>query len=72
MPLSDGDRANFDTLLRAVRAGDAALVECSSLDTGEPVSVICAAQSTSRGDIELVPLAQLFRRNPYELLHPPH
>lgn len=71
MPLSDGDRANFDTLLRAVRAGDAALVACSSLDGGEPISVICAVQPTAGGEIELVPLAQMFRGNPYELLQPP-
>lgn len=71
MPLSDGDRANFDTLLRAVRAGDAALVACSTLDGGEPISVICAVQPTAGGEIELVPLAQMFRGNPYELLQPP-
>lgn len=71
MPLSAGDRANFDTLLRAVRAGDAALVSCSTLGGGEQVSVICAVQPTAGGEIELVPLAQLFRGNPYELLQPP-
>lgn len=71
MPLSAGDRANFDTLLRAVRAGDAALVECTTHDRNKPVSVICAVQSTTDGEIELVPLAQLFRNNPYELLQPP-
>ena len=71
MPLSAGDRANFDTLLRAVRAGDAALVACSTLGGCEPVSVICAVQPTAGGEIELVPLAQLFRGNPYELLQPP-
>ncbi len=71
MPLSAGDRANFDTLLRAVRAGDAALIACSTLGSDEPVSVICAVQPTVGGEIELVPLAQLFRGNPYDLLQPP-
>ncbi|WLD15108.1 DUF6117 family protein [Planctellipticum variicoloris] len=70
MPLSAGDRANFDTLLRAVCAGDAALVAFATLGSGESVSVICAVQPTSGGEVELVPLAQLFRENPYELLQP--
>jgi Family of unknown function (DUF6117) len=71
MPLSAGDRANFDTLLRAVRAGYAAVVACSTLGSGETVSVICAVQLTAGGEVELVPLAQLFRGNPYDLLQPP-
>ncbi|MFH1572851.1 MAG: DUF6117 family protein, partial [Acidobacteriota bacterium] len=43
MPLSSGQRRNFETLQRAFLAEDAALMECQLAATGEPVAVICAA-----------------------------
>jgi hypothetical protein len=71
MPLSVGDKQNFDTLRRAVLAGDAALLECQSVATGSPVAVICAANRLG-GGAEFVPLAMLFNDNPYRAINPPN
>ncbi len=63
-------RINFDTLNQAFSDGAACLLECNERTTGRPVYVICAVNR--RGpDYELVPFAQLFDDNPYELLAPP-
>ena len=72
MPLSVGDKQNFETLRRAVLAGDAALLECQSVATGEPMAVICAANRLDDGDAEFVPLATLFAGNPYCAVNPPN
>ncbi|HPM82569.1 MAG TPA: DUF6117 family protein [Candidatus Anammoximicrobium sp.] len=71
MPLSVGDKQNFDTLRRAMLAGDAALLECQSVATGSPVAVICAANRLTGGGAEFVPLAMLFADNPYRAINPP-
>ena len=72
MPLSVGDKQNFETLRRAMRAGDAALLECQSVATGLPVAVICAANRLAGGGAEFVPLATLFTDNPYRAVNPPN
>jgi len=70
MAIPDGYRANFETLRRAFLNGDAALLECTSRETGEPVYAVVAVQQ--QGDeFELVPFAKLFDDNPYEELDPP-
>jgi hypothetical protein len=71
MPLSVGDKQNFDTLHRAIVAGDAALLECQSVATGSPVAVICAANRLAGDGAEFVPLAMLFNDNPYRAVNPP-
>ena len=71
MPLSKGCKQNFDTLRRAVRIGDAALLECQLVATGEPVAVICAANRLADGSVEFVPLAMMFSDNPYQAVNPP-
>jgi hypothetical protein len=63
-------RINFDTLNQAFSDGAACLLECNERATGRPVYVICAV-NRSGPDYELVPFAQLFDDNPYELLTPP-
>lgn len=70
MPLSVGDKQNFDTLRRAMLAGDAALLECQSVATGSPVAVICAANRLTGDGAEFVPLAMLFSENPYRAVNP--
>ena len=55
MPLSVGDKQNFDTLRRAMLAGDAALLECQSVATGSPVAVVCAANRLADDGAEFVP-----------------
>jgi len=66
-----GDKQNFDTLRRAMLAGDAALLECQLVTTGSPVAVICAANRLG-GGAEFVPLAMLFNDNPYRAINPPN
>lgn len=72
MPLSVGDKQNFDTLRRAMLAGDAALLECQLVTTGCPVAVICAANRLAGDGAEFVPLAMLFNDNPYRAVNPPN
>ena len=71
MALQPGHQQNFNTLLAAAQHRDLALVECQHTQTGEPVPVICAVNHEPDGGITLVPLAQLFTDNPYNLLTPP-
>ena len=71
MALLAGHRQNFDTLCRAVRAGDAALMECQHAITGEPATVICAVNHPADGSYEFVSLALLFSDNPYTTVNPP-
>ena len=72
MPLSVGDKQNFDTLRRAMLAGDAALLECQLVTTGSSVAVICAANRLAGDGAEFVPLAMLFSDNPYRAVNPPN
>ena len=68
--IPQGYRDNFTTLQRAFDAGDACLLECHEQATGKPAYVICAVNRRGE-EFELVPFAQLFDDNPYELLSPP-
>jgi hypothetical protein len=72
MPLTKGHKRNFDTLRRAILAGDAALMECQLVATGEPVAVICAANRLEDGEIAFAPFAMLFSGNPYQAVSPPN
>ena len=72
MPISVGDKANFETLLEAVLDGDVALLECQLVITGQPATVICALNREPNQSLAFVPIAQLFAGDPYSLLHPPH
>ena len=72
MSLLEGHKRNFETLRRAILAGDAALLECQLVATGEPVAVICAANRQTRGGAEFVPFATLFSDDPYTLVNPPN
>ena len=72
MPLSPGDKANFETLQTAALHRDLALMECQLVSTGEAVAVICAVNRELDQSFTFVPLAQLFIGDPYSLLNPPH
>ena len=72
MALSVGHKKNFNTLRRAFRAGDAAIMECQSATTGETVAVICAANKKPNGSVEFVPFATMFPGNPYQAVSPPN
>ena len=72
MAIPDGYKANFETILRAARHEDLAIVECTNRKTGKPVYVVAAVNGVGPDDkMELVPLAQLFDSSPYEMLIPP-
>lgn len=72
MPLSVGDKANFETLREAMLNGDVALLECQLVGTDQPAAVICAVNRESDQSVAFVPIAQLFVGDPYTLLNPPH
>lgn len=72
MPLSDGDKANFETLRQAIHNGDVALVECQLVNTGALTAVVCAVNCEVGESLAFVPIAQLFAVDPYTLLNPPH
>ena len=72
MAIPEGYKNNFETLLRAARNEDLALVECTNKQTGKPAYVLAAISGAGlTNDVELVPLALLFDSNPYETLIPP-
>ena len=56
-------RENFDTLCQAIRASDAALLECRSADSGAVMYVICATNRLATGQTECVRLAQMLDHN---------
>lgn len=70
MSFLPGHPAIFDTLKRAIKNGDAALMDCRDRRTGESVAVVCAV-NRSDGECEMAPLARLFNGNPYDELDPP-
>ena len=71
MALAQHQKQNFETLCRAVRDGNVAVMECQLATTQEVVAVICAVHSTESDEIEFVPFAMLFTGNPYETVNPP-
>lgn len=70
LELNKADLHNYETLLRAVKEGQIALLSCEEKDTGRKVPTICAVNFDGE-DYEFVPLARLFDSNPYEILNPP-
>ena len=42
MAIPDYARANFETLMKAAKAGDLALMECTEVGSGETRYVLCA------------------------------
>ena len=61
---------NFDTLERAFKSDNVALMDCILKSTGEHVAVICAV-STAGSEAQFTPFAMFFNGNPFELLIPP-
>ncbi len=71
MALAAGHKANFNTLVKAIKAGDVALLEHELANTGEKAAVVCAAVEVSCGNVHFFPFAMLFTGNPYKLIQPP-
>lgn len=69
--LAQGHLANFKTMLKAARAKDLALIQCTDAKTGEPVATICMVNQDAEGNVEFAPVARMFNTNPFEELLPP-
>lgn len=69
--LTTAQKANFETLQNADRAGHLALLECTDSTTGELVPVVCAVNFDGE-QYEFVPLARMFTGNPYDEVTPPN
>lgn len=63
-------RANFDTLVRAARDGNLALMECTAVTNGEPRYVLCALGRTDHAYV-MTPFGHLAPGNPFEDYLPP-
>lgn len=70
MAIPDYARANFQTLLRAARDDNLALMECTAVESGETRYVICAV-GRDNGDYVMTPFGHLTPGNPYEAYIPP-
>ncbi|WP_404337906.1 DUF6117 family protein [Sphingomonas sp. MMS12-HWE2-04] len=70
MAIPPGHQANFETLPRAARAGDLALMECQDAVTLQPRYVLCAVEWDA-GEYGFVPFGHLHDCNPYEAYLPP-
>lgn len=66
MSLMPGHIRNFETLKRAAKNGDLALVECKDAETGEYRAVICAVDVDDAKQVRMVPFGHLCNGNPYE------
>lgn len=70
MSLTKGERANFETLLRAARNGDLALIESTVAETGERVAILCAVAFDGR-EYHISPFGHLCPANPFEFYADP-
>lgn len=72
MALREGDKHNFQTLLRAAANGDLALVESRRISNGEYVALLAAVfQEQPGGEVTIVPLGEMVGGDPYELYEDP-
>ena len=69
--LPKGHRANFETLKKAHRNGDLALVSATRKADGAPVALVCAIEILENGDFRPIPLAEMVNDNPFELYNDP-
>ena len=69
--LRKGDRANFQTLLRAADDGALALVSTIRKADQQPVALVCAMQQNPDETITPVPFAVMVEGNPFELFGDP-
>lgn len=70
MAIPDHARINFETLVKAAKAGDLALMECTEVASGEPRYVLCAV-GRDGDDYVMAPFGHLAPGNPYETYIPP-
>ena len=68
MALGKGHQKHLDTIMRAARAHDLAVLECQDRLTHAPVPVLVAVHQDDDGQYVFTPLARMFTGNPYEEL----
>lgn len=66
-----GYRNNFDTLLRASKSDDIALISAIRKADQKPVALVCAMQRNKDQTITPVPFAVMVEGNPFELFEDP-
>ena len=72
MALQQGDKANFETLLKAAKNGDLTLVQSKRVSDGSYVALLAAVyQEHPGGEFVIVPLGEMAAGNPYELYEDP-
>ena len=71
MSIPAGHTKNFDTMVKAAKNGDLALLECIDVKTGAPVYTIVMMNPGPGGSVDMAPVAKMFDGNPYEELVPP-
>ena len=64
--LTQPQRANFETLRRAVGNEDIALVSAIRKVDGKSVALVCAMQHNDDGTLTPIPLAVMVEGNPFE------
>lgn len=63
-------KSNFETLSRAIRSNDAALVECTRKSDGATVVMLCAVAFDGQ-EYQITPFAEMCDGNPFEDYEPP-
>lgn len=63
---------NYQTLMDACAAGKVVLLECQNKETGKECYVLCALSRGDGKEYDMVPFAQMFDSDPYEILNPPN
>ena len=69
--LNPGDKANFETLLRAGDNGHLILMSAIRKADNKPVALVCASQINPDKTVDVIPLAVLIEGNPFELFEDP-
>lgn len=70
MAIPDYARTNFETLVKAAKAGDLALMECTEVESGSTRYVLCAV-GRDEDNIVMTPFGHLAPGNPYDAYVPP-
>ena len=68
--LREGDVKNFETLQRACKDNNLALLSARRKADGAKVALVCAMSDNGNG-YDIAPLAVMVEGNPYELFEPP-
>lgn len=71
MSIPTGHQTNFNTMLKAAKNGDLALLECTDAKSGAPVYTVVMVGRTKGGGFQMTPVAKMFDGNPYDEVSPP-